>query len=228
MNSRNQINKLMSTIIVVGTYHVEDGSCTYKELLKFIEKISPNVIFCEAAPEVLPKMIEATENFNPPEIKVIREILKDKTIKIVPVDIYGKAADDERIDKMFDLFKQKFENYKNAEHIQFDETYEKGYYFLNSKENDRINFDKVLMEREIVTRENNRELSLDYDKWVKWNNYRENHWIKLIHKHFHKNKFNRAVLMVGAAHRVGLLHKIMELEFNGKSHLTWNFDYLNS
>lgn len=218
----------MSTVIVIGTYHVEDGACTSEELLKIIEKISPDVIFCEAAPEVLPKMIEATENFNPPEIKVIREMLKDSTSKIVPVDIYGKAADDERIDKMFDLFKQKFENYKNAVHIQFDETYEKGYYFLNSKENDKINFDKALMERERVTRENNRELSLDYVKWVKWNNYRENHWIKLIHEYFHENKFNRAVLMVGSAHRVGLRHKIMELEFNGKSHLTWNFDYLSN
>ncbi len=177
----------MSTIVVIGTYHVEDGACKSEELLKIIEKISPDVIFCEAAPEVFPKMIEATENFNPPEIKVIREILKDSTIKIAPVDIYGKTVDDERIDKMFDLFKQKFENYKNAVHIQFDETYEKGYYFLNSKENDKINFDKALMERERVTRENNRDLYMDYVKWVKWNNYREHHWIKLIHKYFHEN-----------------------------------------
>jgi pheromone shutdown protein TraB len=70
----------MSTIVVIGTYHVEDGACKSEELLKIIEKITPDVIFCEAAPEVFPKMIEATETFNPPEIKVIREILKDSTV----------------------------------------------------------------------------------------------------------------------------------------------------
>src|SRR5690606_1562980 len=145
----------MSTIVVIGTYHGEDGACTSDELFKIIEKISPDVIFCEAAPEVLPKMIEATENFNPPEIKVIREIIVSSTIKIVPVDIYGIAVGDERMDEIFDWFREKMENYKNAVLIQIDETYEKGYNFLNSKENDKINFDKALMEREIVTKENN-------------------------------------------------------------------------
>ncbi len=215
----------MSTIVVIGTYHVEEGACTSEELLKIIQKISPDVIFCEAAPEIFPDMIAAEKNFNTPEIKVIRELSKENNIKVIPIDIYGIAVDDERIDEMFELFGHKMENYKNAVLVQIDETYKKGYYFLNSKENDKINFDKALMERERVTRENNRELYLDYVKWVKWNDYRENYWIKLIHEYFHENKFNRAVLMVGAAHRVGLQHKIMALEFNGKSHPTWNFDY---
>ncbi len=218
----------MYTVIVLGTFHTEIEACTSQELLRIVKQISPEVVFCEAPPEIFPDMIAAEKNFNTPEIKVIRELSKENNIKIIPVDIYGKAANDERIDEMFDLFGQKMENYKNAVLIQIGETYEKGYYFLNSKEYDKINFDKVLMEREMVTRENNRELTLDYVKWMKWNNYREKHWIKLIHEYFHENKFNRAVLMVGAAHRVGLLHKIMELEFNDKSQLTWNFDYLNS
>ncbi len=222
------MNKFMSNVIVLGTFHTEVEACTFRELLRIVKQISPEIIFCEAPSEIFSDMIGAAKNFNTPEIKVIRELLKESNIKIIPVDIYGKALDDERIDEMYDLFEQKMENYKNAVLIQIDETYDKGYYFLNSKENDKINFDKALMEREIVIRENNRELSIDYVKWVKWNNYRENHWIKLIHEYFNENKFNRALLMVGAAHRVGLLNKIMELEFNGKSHLYWNFDYLNS
>ncbi|WP_418502534.1 hypothetical protein [Flagellimonas sp.] len=216
----------MSTVIVLGTMHSEGGACSSEKLLKIIEKISPEVIFCEAAPEVFPKMIEATEDFNPPEIKIIREILADCSIKIVPVDIHGIVVGDERMDEIFDWIIEKMENYKNAVRIQINETYKEGYNFLNSKKNDKINFDKALMEREIVTKENNRELTLDYVKWVKWNNIRENHWIKLIHENFHENKFNTAVLMVGSAHRVGLQHKIMELDFNRKTPLSWNFYYL--
>ena len=218
----------MSTVIVLGTFHTEVEACTSQELLGIIKQISPEVVFCEAPPEIFPDMISAEKNFNTPEIKVIRELLKESNIKMIPIDIYGIAVDDNRIDEMFDLFRQKMENYKNAMIIQIDETYEKGYCFLNSKENDKINFDKTLMQREIVNRENNRELSLDYFKWVKWNNYRENHWIKIIQEHLHENKFNSAVLMVGAAHRVGLQHKIMELEFNGKSNLTWDLDYFSN
>jgi hypothetical protein len=218
----------MHNVIVLGTFHTEVEACTSQELLRIVKQISPEVVFCEAPAEIFPDMIAAEKNFNTPEIKVIRELLKESKIKIIPVDIYGIAVDDNRIDEMFDLFGRKMENYKNAVLIQIDETYEKGYCFLNSKENDKINFDKVLMEREIVTRENNRELSLDYVNWVKWNNYRENHWIKLIQEYIDENKFNSAVLMVGSAHRVGLLHKTTELEFNGKSHLTWNFDYFGN
>lgn len=216
----------MSTVVVIGTYHVEEGACTSEKLLKIIEEISPEVIFCEAAPEVFTEMIEATEKFNPPEIKIIRKILADHSIKIVPVDIHGIVVGDERIDEMFDWIIEKIENYKNAMSIQIDETYKEGYKFLNSKKNDKINFDKALMEREIIAKENNRELILDYVKWVKWNNYRENHWIKLIHENFHENKFNTAVLMVGSAHRVGLQHKIVELDINRKTPLSWNFYYL--
>ena len=218
----------MSTVVVIGTYHVEEGACTSEKLLKIIEEISPEVIFCEAAPEVFPEMIDATEKFNPPEIKIIREILADHSIKIVPVDIHGIVVGDERIDEIFDWIIEKMENYKNATRIQIDETYKEGYKFLNSKKNDKINFDKALMEREIIAKENNRELTLDYVKWVNWNNYRENHWIKLILETFHENKFNTAVLMVGSAHRVGLQHKIIELGFTGKLHLTWKFDYLSN
>jgi hypothetical protein len=212
----------MSTIIVIGTYHTEGGACASKELLNIIEKISPDVIFCEAAPEVFPKMIKATEKFNPPEIKVIREI------NIVPIDIYGIAVVDERMDDIFDWFGEKMGNYENAVRIQIDETYDKGYNYLNSKANDKINFDKKLMEREMVLRENNKELSLDYSKWLRWNDYREHHWIQAVQKHFDKNKFNCAVLMAGSAHRVGLIQKVFDLEFNDKSHLTWNFDYFSN
>jgi arsenate reductase-like glutaredoxin family protein len=141
--------------------------------LRIVKQISPEVVFCEAPPEIFPDMVAAEKNFNTPEIKVIRELLKESNIKIIPVDIYDKASNDERIDEMFDLFGQKMENYKNALKYQSEETYLKGYNFLNSKASDKINFDKLLMEREIVTNENSKELATYYLNWLKWNEYRE-------------------------------------------------------
>lgn len=217
----------MRTVIVLGTFHTEVEACSSQELLSIIKQISPEVVFCEAPPEIFPDMVAAEKNFNTPEIKAIRELLKESNIKIIPVDIYGMAVDDESIDEMFDLFEQKMENYKNAVLNQIDETYEKGYYFLNSKKNDKINFDKILMEREIVTRENNRKLSLNYTNWAKWHDYRECLWMSRINEYFNNNDINKAVFIIGAAHRVRLKEKLKTIVNTDLLSANWNFDYFN-
>lgn len=212
----------MNKITVIGTFHTEGGACTSDELLKVIQKISPNVIFCEAAPENFPAMLKAIESFNPPEIKALRTIIQNSSIDIIPVDVYGDPFDG-RLEAMLELFRNKSKEYYYASEIQAGETHRLGFPFLNSEDNDQILRDKAAMEKIFVARANHSELSKTHKDWIEWNDKRENHWINEIHDYFEKDKISTAVFLVGAGHRIRLMEKIKKLQ--GKSVLIPSWDF---
>ncbi len=209
-------------LTVIGTSHTEGVACTANELIKIIEELSPQTIFCEAPPEVFQAMLKAIENFNTPEIKVLRTIIEKTSIDIVPVDINDDPFDG-RLEAMFELFRRQISDYFYATEIQANETQLKGFAFLNSKDSDQIHKDKSSMERIFIERVKNHELSKTYSNWLKWNDERENHWIDVIHNYFVNNRPKKAVFLVGSAHRVRLMDKIQN--FSGKNELIpdWNF-----
>lgn len=207
---------------MIGTVHEEGGACTSDELLKIIQKNSPDVIFCEVAQENIQAMLEATETFNPPEIKALRTIIKNSSIDIIPVDVYGDPFDG-RLEAMLELFRNKSKEYYYASEIQAGETYRLGFPFLNSEDNDQILKDKATMEKIFVARANHYELSKTHKDWIEWNDKRENHWIKAIHDYFEKDKISTAVFLVGAGHRIRLMGKIKSIESNNKSIPLWDF-----
>lgn len=212
----------MNKITVVGTFHTESGACTSDELLKIIHKISPSVIFCEASPEEFHAMLKATESFNPPEIKAIRTISQNSSIDIIPVDVYGDPFDG-RLEAMFELFRNKYQEYLYASEIQAGETHRLGFPFLNSEDSDQISRDKGSMEKFFVARANHYELSKTYKDWMEWNDKRENHWINAIHDYFEKSKTSTAVFLVGAGHRIRLQEKIKSFDGNNKPIPVWDF-----
>lgn len=212
----------MSTIVLIGTAHSEGGACSSKELYQIIEEISPETIFCEASPEVFPKLLKATESFNTPEIKVIRKIIKEKSIEIIPIDI-NEDPFDKRLEAMFSLFEQKIQEYFYASSILSNETQLKGYTFLNSVDCDQINRDKSLMEKNFVHKIKNQELSILYSSWLKWNDKRENQWINLINNYIKINKSKKAVFLVGSAHRYRLIDKIQNIRERNELIFNWDF-----
>lgn len=213
----------MSTIIVLGTAHSEGGACTSEELYKIIEEISPEVVFCEASPEKLPQYLKRTD-VNTPEMNVIKRLnQQEKSIEIVPVDVNHDPFD-RRLEAMFSLFKQKIKDYFYASRILMNETYLKGFTFLNSIDCDQINRDKSLMEKYFLDRVKNQELSDFYSEWLKWNDQRENQWISLIHNYFIINKPTKAVFLVGAGHRYRLIDKIKNIHNNNnQDSFDWDF-----
>lgn len=211
----------MSTLTVLGTAHSEGGACTPEELYKIIKEISPEVIFCEASHEKLPKMLKAT-HIDSPEMNVIRRLIKEESCEIVPVDV-NEDPFDKRLEAMFSLFKRKMKVYSNANNMLLNETHSKGFTFLNSVDSDRIFRDKNSMEKFFVEKVKYKELSDFYSDWLKWNDLRENQWINLIHDYFQNYKSKKAILLVGANHRYRLIDKIKNKEENGKLFLVWDF-----
>ena len=213
----------MSTIIVLGTAHSEGGACTSEELYKVIQKINPEVVFCEASPKKLPLYIARTDVITP-EMEVIKKLVKEKSIKIVPIDV-DEDPFDKRLEEMFSLFKRKMKVYSNANDMRLNETYLKGFTFLNSVDSDKIFRDQNDMENYFINEVKNQELSDFYNEWLKWNDLRENNWINLIDKYFKINKPKKTVFLVGAGHRYRLMDKIKSVHDRNKPILDWDFFY---
>jgi len=210
----------MNKITVIGTFHAEGGACTSDLLLKIILKISPNVIFFEASPEVFPAMLKATETFNSPEIKALRVIINTRsTDDVIPVDL-NEDPFDRRLEAMHELFRSKYQEYLYASEIHAHETYEKGFPYLNSDDSDKIFRDKNSMERIFVSHANHFQLSRTHKDWLEYNDKRENHWINVINDYFERNKVGSAIFLVGSAHRIRLMEKIRKLQGNIPS---WDF-----
>jgi hypothetical protein len=210
----------MNKIFVIGTIHSIGGNCSSDALLKLIQEISPNVIFCEAPPEKFPAMLKATETFNTPEIKALRAINEQRSIEIIPIDLNDDPFD-RRLEAMHELFSKKINEHYYASEIQFNEAHLKGFPYLNSKESDQIFKDKDSMEKIFVSRVNHAELSKTHRDWLQWNDKRENHWINSIHDYVKQNQINVAVFLIGAAHRIRLIEKIKSV--NDMLTPAWDF-----
>ncbi|TGV00581.1 TraB/GumN family protein [Flavivirga rizhaonensis] len=211
----------MCIVIVIGTAHFEDGASATGELYKIIEKISPDVVFCEASQQKLPKMLENTDVITP-EVNTIKRLIKEKSIEIVPIDV-NEDPFDNRLEAMFSLFKKKMKVYSNASNMLSNETYLKGYTFLNSMGSDKIFRDINSMEKYFLDTVKNKELSEYHSKWMNWNDLRENQWINLIHNYSKINKPNKAVFLVGAGHRYRLIDKIKNIHNNNEHSFDWDF-----
>ncbi|BFP43204.1 hypothetical protein FGF1_40490 [Flavobacteriaceae bacterium GF1] len=214
----------MSTLIVLGTSHAEDGACTSEELYKIIKKINPQAVFCEASPEKLPQYLKRTD-VNTPEINVIKRLnQEEKPIEIVPVDV-NENPFDQRLEAMFELIKREMEEYLGAARMLSNETYLKGFPFLNSKDCDNICRDKNEMERYFMNTNNMKYKGLShfYYLWLKWNDKREYQWIDLINNYFKLNNTKKAVLLVGAKHRYRLMDKINDIQNTNEHSYDWDF-----
>ncbi|KEZ94466.1 hypothetical protein [Nonlabens ulvanivorans] len=211
----------MSTLIILGTAHSEVGVCTSEELYKIIEKINPQVVFCEISPEKLSRFVKRTDIVTP-EMEVIKRLIKEKPIEIVPIDV-NEDPFDKRLEAMFSLINRKMKVYSNANNKLLNETYVKGLPFLNSPDSDKIFRDKNSMEKHFIDKVNNQELSDFYSEWLRWNDLRENQWINLIDNNFKINKPNKAVFLVGAGHRFRLLDKIKKIHNNSENSYDWDF-----
>ncbi|WP_425075411.1 hypothetical protein [Psychroserpens sp. S379A] len=211
----------MSTIVILGTAHSEGGACTSEELYKIIQEINPEVVFCESSPEKFPQYIKRTDVITP-EMEAIKKLIKVKSAEIVPIDVDIDPFD-KRLEDMFSLIKCEMKVYSNAHNMLLNETYSKGFTFLNSIHSDKIFRDKNSMENYFINKVNNKELSDFYSKWLKWNDLRENQWINLIHDYFKINKTKKAVFLVGAGHRFRLMDKIKNIYSKNEHGIDWNF-----
>ena len=226
----------MSTITLIATGHQEKGLCNSHELFKIIEQISPEVIFEEIPPGKFEAVYAGTRQESL-EVKTIKAYLqKYPDVHHYPVDLDIEQAIEKEI---------KFEvdgipiicNHYHPEYNYLDRQMSHwkefgGFPFLNSDRCSEIILRKKALEKEILNTLRNdknhramdhERLNLAYNQWIDQIDDRENEMLRNIYSYMEQKKYNRALFLVGAAHRKPIQQKIQNYELKEDFKLNWIF-----
>lgn len=84
-----------------------------------------------------------------------------------------------------------------------------------------------LLEEGILQTLSNEKLSQTYNGWQSFFYNRRCEIIKNIYRYNNENKFERALLLIGAEHRKPIMDMSPEFEKSNNCDLNWNFNYFN-
>ena len=223
-------------ITLIATGHKEIGICNSIELYKIIEQIAPEVIFEEVPPCKFAAVYNGTRN-DSLETNAIKMYLKEHPIVHIPVDMDIDGMTDKRFKgdsiKMAFVFNNYSPEYKYLTNQLNILSEQFGFSFLNSDSCSELSERKRFLEETMLIELNHEKLSQAhkdwlnqaYKDWLKLNSDRRNEMIKNINSYSCQNKYERALFLIGAAHRKPIMDKIQKLEKNNEQQLNWNFDY---
>ena len=226
----------MPTITLVATGHKEKGLCNSHELFKIIEQISPDVIFEEIPPGKFEAVYAGTRQASL-EVEAIKAYLqKYPDTYHYPVDLDIEQATEKQIktevDGIYFICKDYSPEYKYLDGLirYWSEKY--GFPFLNNDRCSEIISRKKVLEKQILDalrKDNNQRamdhetLNLAYKQWIDQIEDRENEMLRNIYSYMEQKKYDRALFLVGAAHRKSIMQKIQEYESKEKIKLNWKF-----
>ena len=226
----------MSTITLMATDHKEKGLYNSHELFKIIEQISPDVIFEEIPPGKFEAVYAGTRQASL-EVEAIKAYLqKYPDTYHYPVDLDIEQATEKQIktevDGIYFICKDYSPEYKYLDGLirYWSEKY--GFPFLNNDRCSEIISRKKVLEKQILDalrKDNNQRamdhetLNLAYKQWIDQIEDRENEMLRNIYSYMEQKKYDRALFLVGAAHRKSIMQKIQEYESKEKIKLNWKF-----
>ena len=208
-------------IYLISTVHTEKGFCTSESLFEILNRIKPDVVFCE----VSPKMFESFKKgliHSSLELNSIEKLSKYHSFSFVAIDSYPAPDSNFRnqINKLFDLI-DKDKIYSNAWAKNNENTHLYGFEYLNSYESIQL-FDEMAKRETIVTAQlDNLEYNNLYQKWLNFHDNRENEMLENINSYTENNQFENAVFLCGSAHRKAFSYKIKKKK---NIRLNWNFE----
>jgi len=215
----------MYDIALICTAHSEIGKCNSDELYKIIESISPEVVFEELSINLFDRFYKGNQLLDESlEIKCIKRYLQNYNIKHIPVDIdVSPDLSTSDIEYMFNTFK-KYDVYKKLENEQNLLTAKSGFAYLNSNKCSELFDRKKITEKNLMEFEfNKNQLFHIYKLFHEEHNKRENEMLHNIYNYSKENQYNRAVLLIGSAHRNSIMQKITEYETKERIKLNWTF-----
>ena len=226
----------MSTITLIATGHKENGLCNSQELFKIIEQISPDVIFEEIPPGKFEAVYAGTRQASL-EVEAIKAYLqKYPDTYHYPVDLDIEQATEKEIKKEVDgiyfICKDYSPEYNYLDSLIPYWTEKYGFPFLNNDRCSEILSRKKALEKQILNTlrkdknqraMNHERLELAYKHWIDQIDDRENEMLRNIYSYMEQKKYDRALFLVGAAHRKPMQQKIEEYESKESFKLNWTF-----
>jgi hypothetical protein len=212
----------MSNIILICTIHREIGKCNSKELYDIIEKINPEIIFDEIAHSRFnAHFIE--QSVSTLETDAIKMYMKNHKVNIIPVDNY-EFSEIQKGDIDYNKISNNSIDYYNLCKEQYLLLIQHGFEYINSNQHFQLIEKLEIIERDVLEKINDEELSRLFNIWYEIKDKRENEIISNIYNYCKEHTFSIGLLLVGAEHRNSIINKIRKYN-NEEININWNFNY---
>jgi hypothetical protein len=216
----------MCKITLIATVHKEYGSCNSKELYKLIEPIAADAIFEELSPNGFTAIYGGLGS-DTLETNTIKSYIQKHPISHLPVDLEKNKLIDKNLKndilEMFEIFRESYQyNILLAQHNILSQLV--GFPYLNSNQYSELSERRIFLEKTILKKLNHEKWLLTYKRWGNIIDLRENEMLKNIYNYCDKNKYTKAVFLIGAEHKKSIMDKIVKFERQNKLKLNWDFN----
>jgi hypothetical protein len=212
----------MRKIILFGTDHVENGKCNVIELYDILLKIKPDIIFEEIPIKIFNAIYNEHKYFDTVEVSSVRKYLEKYFVRHIPVDIekHDKTIIDYDEEKISNDKIKKLQGYIN------DNTKEKGFLWINTKEHDELIEEKYELHKKYFTYNENNLLT-EYEMSYKYHfETREEIFLNNISNY--TEEYSNGIFLIGGDHRPTLISKIKRLRKNKKVEIEWELYWKNN
>ena len=206
----------MFNITLVCTIHKENGNCNAMELFKIIKDFQPMVIFEELSQNLYSEFYEKRVH-NTLETDAIKMYLSNHEVKHIPVVNSDLSKE---FDKKFKLLTKHFHFRQLVDKLIFLES-KYGFPFLNSDDCEEM-IEKMNVFGESVKNDSEKTIQLFKKCDIAFDDY-ENGILQNIYKYCSENKFENAIMFIGAAHRKSIKKKIKIFQNKENIKLNWKF-----
>ncbi|WP_339629836.1 hypothetical protein [uncultured Maribacter sp.] len=208
-------------IYLISTVHKDKGNCTSESLFEILNKIKPDVVFCETSQQMFESfkkgLIHSSLEFNS-----IEKLSKHHSFSFVAIDSFPAPSLNfrEKINELFGLI-DKDNKYSNAWRKNNEKTYLLGFKYLNSEDSIQLFNEMSEREKHVISQLDNLEYNKVYKKWLNLLDSRENEMLENINSYVENNEFKNAVFLCGCAHRRAIFDKV---KANKNIQLKWNLE----
>jgi hypothetical protein len=212
---------LIINLHLISTVHREKGVCTSESLFEILNRIKPDVVFCEASQQ----MFESFKNgliHSSLEFNSIEELSRHHSFSFVPVESFPSPSLDYRKQEkeLFDIINRD-EKFLIAYKENDERTHLYGFKYLNSGESIQLFDEMSEREKAVIAQLENPEYEKVYKKRLNLLDNRENIMLENINLYVESNEFENAVFLCGSAHRKAIINKI---QTSKNDQLKWSFE----
>jgi hypothetical protein len=192
----------MRKVTLICSVHREKGICNVDELLTILRAIEPDVLFEEMRPS----------DFDPSrlEAQAIARYLNFKSAQRVPVDRFDMQAVFELkgvIDRVLYLAQTIPEHQRLSEEVN-ERVFHSGFAYLNSVAFSTAEARLSAIEDLAAHATGDDDLIQGLERWRQVHKQRECEMVRLAYEYCRANGFDNGVLLVGAAHKPGVVREI--------------------
>jgi len=213
----------MYNITIIFSVHLDVDNHNSTELLNIIEKENPEIIFEEF--DISRNEDEYYKNGHykyqeqcSVETTAIMKYLEKYKVIHIPVDTYEVTYFPTEMYRKISLANEEYDKLFKENLVK---SLQQGYSYINSIESNELFLKMHIIEEEVLKNLNDKLLSDEYEKWKWITNNRDKEMLNNIYNFSKKNKFNNAIFIIGAEHRISIFNKIKDFNKNEKLKINW-------